>query len=87
MENLINWNELVNDPKLFCDVFSNEIFDLFQEKNEMYAVSFRYNESCQIQGKLNRRVKDCFENLGFVFELKNDYIESNLGKINVVLTW
>ncbi len=81
------WGKLVNNPILFCDAFKDEFFDLYHEDNGMYSITFRYNESLKIQGHLTSRVKEQFESIGFVFELKERWIESTFGSINVVLTW
>lgn len=81
------WGKLVNNPILFCDAFKDEFFDLYHKDNGMYCITFRYNESLKIQGHLTSRVKEQFESIGFIFELKTQWIEATLGSINVTLTW
>lgn len=81
------WGKLVNNPILFCDAFKDEFFDLYHKDNGMYCITFRYNESLKIQGHLTSRVKAQFESIGFIFELKTQWIEATLGSINVTLTW
>lgn len=81
------WRTLSENPRLFSEAFCNECFDLFDENNNMYIVSFRYNHELSIQGFLNSKSKKAFEEIGFKFQLSENWIEASFGKIRVTLTW